>query len=162
MGLKLLLSEFKKRVIRYLQVSPSQLMLNAWGFLNTFELVMQAMGRRCRTKVFFHIFDIFRQPEPDCVGGLGPVGFRQNKDRSFFEPIMDSVKDFKYNFVYVVSVNVAAKKAVIEFDDQGEVSELLFPLSWCQVYYEKKMKDFLVGADKLSKQEAQCNTPKIN
>lgn len=35
---------FQNQVLRYLRVYPSQLTPNAWGFMKTFEIVMEALG----------------------------------------------------------------------------------------------------------------------
>lgn len=129
MTIQIPFNPFKRRVLRYLKLAPSQLTPNAWGFLKTFEIVMRALNRSCSIKVFFGLFEVFRQPE---IGSdrerQGHVELRCNRKLSLFTHVTDSVKDFKYQVFYVRPVNNAAKAEVAELNDKGRMIKSKFPL----------------------------------
>lgn len=85
----------------------------------------------------------------------GQIGLHRNKDRSFFEPVPDSLRDFKYSFFFVGPLNDAARKEVARFNERGEVVEHLFPTSWSREHFKFGTKDFSCQESGLSPQEAR-------
>lgn len=72
---------------------------------------MEALDRRCSIKVFFSLFEVFRQPEiRSGKERQGHVGLRGHRKQSLVTLVTDSVKDYKYRFFYVKTLNDAAKK----------------------------------------------------
>lgn len=115
---------------------------------------MKAMGRASRLKVFFLLFDVFRQLEAN-FERQRQVGLRCHRKYSLFPPVTDSVKDFKFNFFYMVSVNKAAKKEIAELNNQGEVVNNQFSLSWCKEHFDLEMVGYSYEVCELSRQEAR-------
>jgi len=54
---------FEIEVLNHLQVSPSQLHPNGWGFVKVFERVCKFYGCEPSLRVFFYLFEVYHKKE---------------------------------------------------------------------------------------------------
>lgn len=87
---------FQRKFFRYLKVALSQLTPNSWGFINTLEVMMKALGQACRLKVLFLLFVIFREPKanPDIVR-QDHMGLHYSTKYSLFKLVTVFVREFQ-------------------------------------------------------------------
>lgn len=65
MGIRIPLTDFQQRVLDYLRLAPSKLVPNAWGYVRTFELAMEYMGRSLFVRFFL--------PSSTCFKGRSKI-----------------------------------------------------------------------------------------
>ncbi|RDX86276.1 hypothetical protein CR513_32412, partial [Mucuna pruriens] len=58
LGIKLPFTSFERSVLRALNVAPTQLHPNSWGFVRAFELICEDLGRAPSLGVFFWFFSL--------------------------------------------------------------------------------------------------------
>ncbi|MED6113002.1 hypothetical protein PIB30_066984 [Stylosanthes scabra] len=109
-------------------VAVSQLHLNGWGFILTFEKVCLHYGFCPTIRLFFYIYDVHFPP-----GGYGYISFRARQGRKLFDSYEDSIQEFKWHYFKVLA---AAGKRCFWLDHENK------PFSW--VYSNPEVKDFTV------------------
>ncbi|MED6124894.1 hypothetical protein PIB30_063223 [Stylosanthes scabra] len=79
LGVQFPFSEFHREAMTRCQVAASQLHLNGWGVLRTFERVCLRFGFRPSSRVFLYIYQVHAPPP-----GKGFISFRAIQDRKLF------------------------------------------------------------------------------
>ena len=118
MGIRIPFTPFQREVLDHLFVAPSQLAPNAWGFLRAFETVMEFLGRKATSKVFFCFFFVLRQPERDPrqrEPRQGAITFRVNSAWSLFMAVTDSNREYKDQFFFFRAVSPEAKATIRDY-----------------------------------------------
>ncbi|MED6215883.1 hypothetical protein PIB30_002572 [Stylosanthes scabra] len=128
LGARLPFSEFQKEVMARCRVAASQLHLNGWGFILTFEKVCLHYGFRPTIRLFFYIYDVLFSPT-----GKGYVSFRAHQGRKLLGAYEESIQEFKSHYFKVLA---APGKRVFWLDEEGD------SFSW--VYWNPEVKDFTV------------------
>ncbi|MED6159735.1 hypothetical protein PIB30_044973 [Stylosanthes scabra] len=83
-------SDFEREVMTRCRVAVSQLHLNGWGFILTFERVCLYYGFCPTVRLFFYIYDVLIHPT-----GFGYISFRAHQGRKLFDPYEESIQEFK-------------------------------------------------------------------
>ncbi|MED6135253.1 hypothetical protein PIB30_044611 [Stylosanthes scabra] len=81
-------ANFQRDVITRCRVAVSQLHLNGWGFILTFERVCLHYGFRPTIRLFFYIYDVLIPPT-----GIGYISFRARQGRKLFDSYEDSIQE---------------------------------------------------------------------
>ncbi|MED6206280.1 hypothetical protein PIB30_025162 [Stylosanthes scabra] len=126
--MRLPFSDFQRDVMTRCRVAVSQLHLNGWGFIFSFEKVCLHFGFRPTIRLFFYIYDVHFPP-----GGYGYVSFRARQGRRLFDSYEESIQEFKWQYFKVLA---APGKRAFWLDHEGN------PFSW--VYWNPEVKDFVV------------------
>ncbi|MED6160373.1 hypothetical protein PIB30_050883 [Stylosanthes scabra] len=126
--MRLPFSDFQRDVMTHCRVAVSQLHLNGWGFILTFEKVCLHYGFRPTIRLFFYIYDVHFPP-----GGYGYISFRARQGRKLFDSYDDSIQEFKWHYFKVLA---ASGKRAFWLDHENK------PFSW--VYWNPEVKDFTV------------------
>ncbi|MED6171197.1 hypothetical protein PIB30_038529 [Stylosanthes scabra] len=121
-------SDFQRDVMTHCRVAVSQLHLNGWGFILTFEKVCLHYGFQPTIHLFFYIYDILIPPI-----GFGYISFRARQGRKLFDSYEDSIQEFKWNYFKVL---LAPGKCAFWLDHENK------PFSW--IYWNPEVKDFTV------------------
>ncbi|MED6161040.1 hypothetical protein PIB30_056988 [Stylosanthes scabra] len=130
----------REDVLSRCKVVVSQLHLNGWGFLRTFERVCLHFGFCPTSRLFLYIYDVLFLPS-----GKGYVFFRAHQGRKLLGSYEESIQEFKWHYFKVLP---SLGKRLFWLDDEGN------PFSW--VYWNPKVKDFSVhNLDLL--ETAACN-----
>lgn len=95
MYVRLPLTRFQMEVLRCLNVAPSQLHPNSWGYIQAFGVLCQALGIRPTAKMFLHFF----KTRPNAKRGW--VSLSSMSKNSIFHLFAESYKDFKNHFFKV-------------------------------------------------------------
>ncbi|MED6132278.1 hypothetical protein PIB30_017545 [Stylosanthes scabra] len=128
LGMRLLFSDFQRDVMTRCRVAVSQLHLNGWGFILTFEKVCLHFGFRPTVKLFFFIYDVHFP-----LGSYGCVLFRARQGRRLFDSYEESIQEFKWHYFKVLA---APEKRAFWLDHENK------PFPW--VYWNPEVKDFVV------------------
>ncbi|MED6217041.1 hypothetical protein PIB30_014026 [Stylosanthes scabra] len=126
--MRLPFSDFQRDVMTRCRVVVSQLHLNGWGFILSFEKVCLHFGFRPTIRLFFYIYDVHFPP-----GGYGYVSFRVRQGRRLFDSYEESIQEFKWHYFKVLA---APGKRAFWLDHEGN------PFPW--VYWNPEVKDFAV------------------
>ncbi|MED6156370.1 hypothetical protein PIB30_013862 [Stylosanthes scabra] len=126
--MRLPFSDFQQDVMTRCRVAVSQLHLNGWGFILSFEKVCLHFGFRPTIILFFYIYDVHFPP-----GGYGYVSFWVRQGRKLFDSYEESIQEFKWHYFKVLA---APGKRAFWLDHEGN------PFSW--VYWNPEVKDFVV------------------
>ncbi|RDX66814.1 hypothetical protein CR513_54383, partial [Mucuna pruriens] len=92
LGLKLPFSTFEQSVLRALNVAPSQLHPNSWGFVRAFELLCEDLGQAPSLGVFFWFFRVKKTAK------VGWMSLSSRPNRKLLKPFLESFKTFKEKF----------------------------------------------------------------
>ncbi|MED6205589.1 hypothetical protein PIB30_018944 [Stylosanthes scabra] len=110
------------------RVAVSQLHLNGWGPLRTFEKVCLHFGFRPTSRLFLYIYDILIPPT-----GYGFISFRARQGCKLFGIFEESIQEFKWHYFKVLP---APGRRAFWLDDEGR------PFPW--VYWNREVKDFVI------------------
>ncbi|MED6161135.1 hypothetical protein PIB30_057883, partial [Stylosanthes scabra] len=97
LGVRLPFTEFQREVLSRCRVAASQLHLNGWGFLRTFERVCLHFGFRPSWHVFLYTYQL-HAPLPR----KGFMSFRAYHGRKLFDSFEESIQDFKWHYFKVL------------------------------------------------------------
>ncbi|MED6186696.1 hypothetical protein PIB30_069243 [Stylosanthes scabra] len=122
------LTNFQREVLSRCRVAASQLHLNGWGFLRTFERVCLHFGFRPSWRVFIYSYQSHAPPP-----GKGFMSFHAYQGRKLFDSFEESIQEFKWHFFKVLPL---PGKRPFWLDDEGA------PFPW--VYCNAEVGDFHV------------------
>ncbi|MED6185162.1 hypothetical protein PIB30_054403 [Stylosanthes scabra] len=128
LGVRLPFSDFQRDVMTRCRVAVSQLHLNGWGFILTFEKVYLHYGFHPTIHLFFYIYDILIPPT-----GFSYISFRARQGRKLFDSYEDSIQEFKWHYFKVLP---APGRRPFWLDHENN------PFPW--VYWNPEVKDFTV------------------
>ncbi|MED6150551.1 hypothetical protein PIB30_073431 [Stylosanthes scabra] len=97
LGVHLPFSDFQREVLMRCQVAASQLNLNGWGFLRTFERVCLHFGFRPSWHIFLYTYQLHAPPP-----GNGFLSFRAYQGRRLFDAFEESIQEFKWHYFKVL------------------------------------------------------------
>ncbi|MED6141365.1 hypothetical protein PIB30_102696, partial [Stylosanthes scabra] len=97
LGVRLPFSDFQREVLTRCQVAASQLHLNGWGFLHTFERVCLHFGFRPSWRIFLYTYQLHAPPP-----GNGFLSFRAYQGRRLFDAFEESIQEFKWHYFKVL------------------------------------------------------------
>lgn len=83
---------FQMDILRILNVAPSQLHPNSWGYIQAFGVLCQSLGIRPTTKLFLYFF----KTRPNAKRGW--VSLSSVSKHAIFQLFAESYKDFKKQF----------------------------------------------------------------
>ncbi|MED6204934.1 hypothetical protein PIB30_013438 [Stylosanthes scabra] len=109
-------------------VAVSQLHLNGWGLLRTFEKVCLHFGFKPTSRLFLYIYDILIPPT-----GYGFISFRARHGCKLFGIFEESIQEFKWHYFKVLP---APGRHAFWLDDEGKPSPC--------VYWNREVKDFVI------------------
>lgn len=92
---KLPFSPFECHVLRSLNVAPTQLHPNSWGFVRCFEILCRSLGMKASVGRFFYFFEAKLGKE------VGWLSLNSTPRRGIMTALMGSYKDFKDKFFRV-------------------------------------------------------------
>ncbi|MED6158817.1 hypothetical protein PIB30_036325 [Stylosanthes scabra] len=121
-------ADFQWDVMTRCRVAVSQLHLNGWGFILSFEKVCLHYGFRPTIRLFFYIYDVHFPP-----GSYGYISFRARQGRKLFDSYEDSIQEFKWHYFKVLA---ASGKRAFWMNHENK------PFPW--VYWNPEVKDFVV------------------
>ncbi|MED6150274.1 hypothetical protein PIB30_070852 [Stylosanthes scabra] len=130
LGVWLPFTDFQMEVLSRCRVAASQLHLNGWGFLRTFERVCLHFGFRPSWRVFLYTYQLHAPPL-----GRGFMSFRAYQGRKLFDSFEESIQQFKWHYFKVLPF---PGKRPFWLDDEGA------PFPW--VYWNAEVGDFCVTA----------------
>ncbi|KAI4305070.1 hypothetical protein L6164_028459 [Bauhinia variegata] len=119
-GVSLPFNNFEMKILRTLDIAPTQLHPNAWATLYAFQKICRELNRPPRIDVFFYFYCL-RNPKKREVGYLY---FSAKRGRSLILLAEDFAKQFKQWFFRVVEPDVGR---LFFIDDNGKAK---FPLRW--------------------------------
>ncbi|MED6222708.1 hypothetical protein PIB30_066940 [Stylosanthes scabra] len=97
LGVRLPFSDFQREVLTRCQVAASQLHLNGWGFLRTFECVCLYFGFRPSWRMFLYTYQLHAPPP-----GNGFLSFRAYQGRRLFDAFEESIQEFKWHYFKIL------------------------------------------------------------
>ncbi|MED6196906.1 hypothetical protein PIB30_051769 [Stylosanthes scabra] len=97
LGVRLPFSYFQREMLTWCQVTASQLHLNGWGFLRTFERVCLHFGFRPSWRIFLYTYQLHASPP-----GNGFLSFRAYQGRRLFDAFEESIQEFKWHYFKVL------------------------------------------------------------
>ncbi|MED6210666.1 hypothetical protein PIB30_066327 [Stylosanthes scabra] len=130
LGVRLPFTDFQKEVLSRCRVAASQLHLNGWGFLRTFEQVCLHFGFRPSWRVFLYTYQLHAPPPR-----RGFMSFRAYQGRKLFDSFEESIQEFKWHYFKVLPL---PGRRQFWLNDEGA----RFP--W--VYWNAEVGDFRVTA----------------
>ena len=100
-------TKFQMDVLNYLHLAPTQLHLNEWGFVPTFEKFCKLLQEPipCRRSVFFYFFCPFTPFSDKEEDFYDITSLRGVTGRKLFKAFSDSFKRFKTSFFKVIAVS---------------------------------------------------------
>ncbi|MED6144539.1 hypothetical protein PIB30_016584 [Stylosanthes scabra] len=114
LGVCLPFIDFQREVMTRCRVAVSQLHLNGWGLLWTFEKVCLHFGFRSTSRLFLYIYDILIPPT-----GYGFISFRARQGCKLFGIFEESIQEFKWYYFkvkdFVIHELDPLETAVFEF-----------------------------------------------
>ena len=118
-------SSFQLEVLQALDIAPSQLHVNGWGFMQAFEVFCWGQDWYCSSSLFRSIFHPFLSVKSK----KDWISFRQNDNPVLFSAFSDPFKDWKDEYFKIVPRNedVAFWK--------GENGANMIPLYWKRAPY---------------------------
>ncbi|MED6186572.1 hypothetical protein PIB30_068040 [Stylosanthes scabra] len=111
-------------------VAASQLHLNGWGFLRTFERVCLHFGFRPSWRVFLYTYPLHAPPPRK-----GFMSFRAHQGRKLFDSFEEFIQEFKWHYFKVLPL---PGKRPFWLDDEGT------PFSW--VYWNSEVGHYRITA----------------
>ncbi|MED6217141.1 hypothetical protein PIB30_015042 [Stylosanthes scabra] len=120
LGVRFSFTDFQKEVMTRCRVAVSQLHLNDWGLIRTFERVCLHFGFRPTSRLFLYIYDILIP-----LSGYGFISFRVRQGCKLFSIFEESIQEFKWHYFKVLPA--PGRRA---------------PFPW--VYWNRGVKDFVV------------------
>ncbi|RDY12066.1 hypothetical protein CR513_03190, partial [Mucuna pruriens] len=117
LGIKLPFTSFERSVLRALNVAPTQLHPNSWGFVRAFELICEDLGRAPSLGVFFWFFSLRKSTK------VGWTSLSSRPKRKLLKPFLESFKVFKDRFF---KVGRGAGGPSILVDNSGDPYFLLY------------------------------------
>jgi hypothetical protein len=111
-------------VLNYLQVSPTQLHPNGWGFIQAFETFCWAQEWYYSSSLFRVLFQPYRKDKKKKEW----ISLRQSDNPSLFTCYEESFKDWKYSYVKIAPRDTAF------FWRDGKGRDL-FSLYWSESHY---------------------------
>ncbi|MED6111080.1 hypothetical protein PIB30_049161 [Stylosanthes scabra] len=114
----------------FTRLAASQLHLNGWGFLRTFERVRLHFGFRPSWCVFLYTYQL-HAPSP----GKGFMSFRAQQGRKLFDTFEESIQEFKRHYFKVLPF---PGRRPFWLDDEGA------PFPW--VYWNLEVGDYRITA----------------
>ncbi|MED6222977.1 hypothetical protein PIB30_069628 [Stylosanthes scabra] len=121
---------FQREVLSWCRVAASQLHLNGWGFLSTFEWVCLHFGFWLSWRVFLYSYQLHAPPP-----GKGFMSFYAYQGRKVFDSFEESIQEFKWHYFKVLPF---PGKRPFWLDDEGA------PFPW--VYWNAEVGDFRISA----------------
>ncbi|XP_029125024.1 uncharacterized protein LOC109788159 [Cajanus cajan] len=121
LGVVIPFTPFEFEFLKKINVAPSQLHPNSWGFVLIFQILCSVMGIKLSLGVFMHFYQI-KLGEPP----FGWVSLSGSSNVGLFQIFLQSYKKFKEEFFKVQSAHKDATSDTI-FHLNGEPK---FPLSW--------------------------------
>ncbi|MED6225550.1 hypothetical protein PIB30_094695, partial [Stylosanthes scabra] len=97
LGVRLPFSDFQREVLTWCQVAASQLHLNGWGFLRTFERVCLHFGFHPSWHIFLYTYQLHAPPPKN-----GSLSFRAYQGRRLFDAFEEPIQEFKWHYFKVV------------------------------------------------------------
>ncbi|MED6195631.1 hypothetical protein PIB30_039699 [Stylosanthes scabra] len=128
LGVCLPFTEFQREVLSRCRVAASQLQLNGWGFLHTFERVCLHFGFRPSLRVFLYTYQLHAPPP-----GKGFMSFHTYQGRKLFDSFEESIQEFKWHYFKVLPF---PGKRSFWLDDEGT------PFPW--VYWNAEVGDYRI------------------
>ncbi|MED6195408.1 hypothetical protein PIB30_037604 [Stylosanthes scabra] len=128
LGVCLPFTDFQKEVMTRCLVAVSQLHLNGWGLLRTFERVYLHFGFRPTGHLFLYIYDVLIPPS-----GYDFISFRARQGCKLFGIFEESIQELKWHYFKVLP---APGRRAFWLDDRGN------PFPW--VYWNRGVKDFVI------------------
>ncbi|MED6180195.1 hypothetical protein PIB30_008053 [Stylosanthes scabra] len=128
LGVRLPFTDFQREVMTRCWVAVSQLYLNGWAIMQTFERVCLYFGFRPTCRLFMYIYDILIP-----LIGFGVISFRAHQGRRLFGSFEESIQEFKWHYIKVLP---SPGRRAFWLDDEGK------PFPW--VYWNREVKDFAV------------------
>ncbi|MED6190101.1 hypothetical protein PIB30_102451 [Stylosanthes scabra] len=125
LGVGLPFSDFQREVLTRCRVAASQLHLNGWVFLHTFERVCLHFGIRPSWRIFLYTYQL-HAPRP----GNGFLSFRAYQGRRLFDAFEESIQEFKWHYFKVLSL---LDSRPFWLDDEGK------PFPW--VYWNSEARE---------------------
>lgn len=130
-----------------LLIASSQLHPNVWMFVRSFEVVMEAMRRKCSLKVFFTIFEVCRRREcEDDLACFELVALRSCSEYALFKPYTNSQKRWNHKYFCIVLASQSAIDVVGNFK---------FSLGWSEEHSEYVTANYVVKPDWLSEEDQE-------
>jgi hypothetical protein len=130
-------SSFQIEILNRLEVAPSQVHPNAWGFINAFEIFCWANDWESSSNLFLYLF------APYHLSDFGFIFFRQRKDHYFFQLFEDSFPPFKDSYFKVL---YTGEEYPFWTSPTGSP---LFPLYWAYEHYLREPRSFITDAASL-------------
>ncbi|MED6209647.1 hypothetical protein PIB30_056733 [Stylosanthes scabra] len=130
LGVRLPFTEFQREVLSRCRVAASQLHLNGWGFLHTFERVCLHFGFYPSWRVFLYTYQLHAPPP-----GKGFMYFRAYQGRKLFDSFEESIQEFKWHYFKVLPF---PGKQPFWLNDEGA------PFLW--VYWNAEVGNFRITA----------------
>jgi len=132
-GLRLPFSDFKREMLHWTKLSPSQIHPNSYAFMRAFELVCDYLRIPASKNVLFSFFTVQRAADW--------VSFRQTQ--KMFEIFAGKVRSFKERFFLVRPKSEAALDTLLEEAKDGvQERHPLFHLCWSQDHFGYEPRDF--------------------
>ncbi|MED6113014.1 hypothetical protein PIB30_067109 [Stylosanthes scabra] len=135
LGVRLPFSDFQREVLTRCQVAASQLHLNGWGFLRTFERVCLHFGFRPSWRIFLYTYQLHAPPP-----GNGFLSFRAYQGRRLFDAFEESIQEFKWHYFKVLPLPGTRPFWV---DDEGKPEEVQLPVCWILDHSDAEVGAFL-------------------
>ncbi|MED6183317.1 hypothetical protein PIB30_036781 [Stylosanthes scabra] len=130
LGVRLPFSDFQREVLTWCQVAASQLHLNGWGFLRTFERVCLHFGFRPSWRIFLYTYQLHAPPP-----GNDFLSFRAYQGRRLFDAFEESIQELKWHYFKVLPLPGSRPFWV---DDEGK------PYPW--VYWNSGARECRITA----------------
>ncbi|MED6200862.1 hypothetical protein PIB30_089433 [Stylosanthes scabra] len=100
LGVRLPFSDFQREVLTRCQVAASQLHLNGWGFLRTFERVCLHFGFRPSWRIFLYTYQLHAPPPRN-----GFLSLWAYQGRRLFDAFEESIQEFKWHYFKVLPLH---------------------------------------------------------
>ncbi|MED6181814.1 hypothetical protein PIB30_022843 [Stylosanthes scabra] len=97
LGVRLPFTDFQREVLARCRVADSQLHLNSWGFLRTFERVCLYFGFRPSWRTFLYTYQLHAPPP-----GNRFLSFRAYQGRRHFDAFEESIQESKWHYFKVL------------------------------------------------------------
>ncbi|KAJ1418538.1 hypothetical protein SESBI_15835 [Sesbania bispinosa] len=150
LGVWMSLMWFELEVLGHLEVAPSQLHPNGWGFIRSFEILCHALGLELSSVVFFYFFRPLAVKESSDRYSWLPL--RAGSGGKIFEAYYESYRNFKDKFVFVIP-KAAGRESVYHEDER-----LIINPYWNTSFYERDSSAYTVDFKSLSKGEQKTAT----
>ncbi|MED6161637.1 hypothetical protein PIB30_062675 [Stylosanthes scabra] len=122
LGVRLPFTDFQREVMTRCRVAASQLHLNGWGFLRTFEHVSLHFGFHPSWHVFLYIYQLQAPPS-----GKGFMSFLAHQGRRLFDAFEESIQEFKWHYFKVLPF---LGRHPFWLDDEGKPFPWVYWILW--------------------------------